>query len=62
SKPVTGTSFFEINCGTGVVVSSTCKVAPTQSDTSFFEKVFKVSKSLRDGLVGALLFSLGFGE
>lgn len=62
SKPVTGTSLFEVSCSDGSKITNVCKVAPIQSDTSFFEKVFKVSKNLRDGLVGALLFSLGFGE
>lgn len=61
SKPVTGTSLFEVNCD-GLKISNSCKVSPMQSDTSFFEKIFKVSSNLKDSLVGALLFSLGFDE
>ncbi len=62
SGKITGTSIFILKCsdaGINVEVSATCRVAPREVEVSFFDRVIKTSSRLKDGLLGAVLFSIG---
>lgn len=62
SVPITGTTIYTLTCEDGGVrasVSATCRVAPREVEVSFFDRVIKTSARLKDGLLGAVLFSIG---
>lgn len=62
SVPITGTTIYTLTCEDGGVlasVSATCRVAPKEVEVSFFDRVIKTSARLKDGLLGAVLFSIG---
>lgn len=62
SVPITGTTIYTLSCEDGGVrasVSAVCRVAPREVEVSFLEKVLKTSSRLKDGLLGAVLFSIG---